>query len=97
MSEQELRNLGETLIKNNTISPDYYKQFDVKRGLRNADGTGVLSGLTHISSVVGSVKSEFGLNPVEGILKYRGISLADIVASHDDKSSHFFEKVCFYL
>jgi citrate synthase len=97
MNDTTLNNLKAELIKNNTISAAYYSQFDVKRGLRNADGSGVLAGLTHISSVIGSKKSENGLLPVEGILKYRGVSLADIVAGCEESKTHHFERTCFLL
>ncbi|RAP31348.1 citrate synthase [Candidatus Marinamargulisbacteria bacterium SCGC AG-343-D04] len=97
MTEEQLRNLRKDIVSNNTISADYYSEFDVKRGLRNADGSGVLAGLTYISSVVGSKKTDQGLLPVEGVLKYRGQSLADVVAQYDETDTHFFEKVCFLL
>ena len=48
-----LSTLCEELLKNNRIYPEDYRRFDVKRGLRNADGTGVMTGLTRICSVEG--------------------------------------------
>lgn len=97
MSEKELRQLASTLEKNNTVHPDYYKQFDVKRGLRNSDGSGVLAGLTSISSVIGSKKTADGMLPVQGVLKYRDLSLTDIVASCTEDSTHHFERIVFLL
>lgn len=97
MNQSILDNLKDEVIKNNTISSEYYSQFDVKRGLRNADGSGVLAGLTHISSVIGSKKGENSLLPVEGILRYRGVSLAEIVAQCPEDKTHHFERVCFLL
>ena len=97
MLEDQLRQLGESVVRNNTISSKQYEKYDVKRGLRNADGSGVLAGLTQISSVVGSVKSDDGLEPVEGVLNYRGHSLADVVASCAETDTYFFERVCFLL
>ncbi len=97
MSDIFLKKLKTDVINNNTIHNDYYKEFDVKRGLRNADGSGVLAGLTHISSVVGSKKTDQGLLPVEGILKYRGVSLADIADSCVEGKTHHFERICFLL
>ena len=97
MSESGLRNLANELVTNNTISPEYYQEYDVKRGLRNLDGSGVLAGLTHISSVIGSKKSSHEMVPVEGILTYRDVSLMDIASSCTEDSSNNFEKTCFLL
>ena len=56
-----------------------YTQCNAKRGLRNADGTGIVAGLTRISNVHGYLINEFERVPVDGELCYRGISVADIV------------------
>ena len=56
-----------------------YSDYNVKRGLRNADGTGVLAGLTAIGEVHGYILDEGNRVPVEGSLRYRGISVKDIV------------------
>ena len=53
ISMRSLSNLCEEYKKNNYISPDDYKTYDVKRGLRNADGSGVVAGLTRICNVHG--------------------------------------------
>ncbi len=52
-SEEFVRKQAEELLKNNYIDKSYYDEFEVKRGLRNADGTGVMAGLTRIGSVKG--------------------------------------------
>ena len=65
--------------KHNRIDPKYYEKYDVKRGLRNADGTGIVAGLTRISNVHGYLINEFERVPVDGELCYRGISVSDIV------------------
>lgn len=56
-----------------------YVQCNAKRGLRNADGTGIVAGLTRISNVHGYLINEFERVPVDGELFYRGISVRDIV------------------
>lgn len=61
------------------ITPESYKTFGVKRGLRNEDGTGVLVGLTEIGDVHGYILDERERIPVEGRLRYRGINVADFV------------------
>ena len=65
----------------NMIPSPYYTKYNVKRGLRNADGTGVLAGLTSIGEVHGYVIDEGTKSPIEGKLRYRGIDVEDIVAN----------------
>ena len=48
ISDNSLNSLWSEIRKNNYINPDYYTRFDVKRGLRNADDTGVMAGLTRV-------------------------------------------------
>lgn len=50
------------------IPEEAYKQYDIKRGLRNADGTGVLAGITRISNVHGYILDEYERHPAEGEL-----------------------------
>ncbi|MEK9657421.1 MAG: citrate synthase [bacterium] len=88
--------LKEELLKNNTIASHFYEKFDVKRGLRNRDGSGVLAGLSHISSVVGFHKIEGDIHPVEGDLKYRGVSISTLLPSLV-KQRYVFEQVIFLL
>ena len=97
MTETWIENLSDELVSNNTISSDYYSKFDVKRGLRNQDGSGVLAGLTHVSSVLGSEKTDIGLSPIHGILKYRGTSLSSIIDSCPENERFHFERICFFL
>lgn len=67
-----------------SIDPSIYANFDVKRGLRNADGTGVLAGATNISNVHGYVVSDGVKIPDDGSLLYRGYELYDLLGSPDD-------------
>jgi citrate synthase len=82
--------LSEKLGQSNAIDAALFDKFDVKRGLRNRDGSGVLAGLSRVSSVIGFHKVENELQPVEGSLKYRGISIQDIVARFPVGSRFFF-------
>ncbi len=87
-----------TLAQNNDpISLDLYTKYDVKRGLRYADGRGVLVGLTHIGDVVGyEIDAEGKKVAVPGRLIYRGYSVEDIV--HDVERHHEFGyEQCVYL
>ena len=79
LSEKVLSTLCEEFEKNNHIDPKKYAQYDIKRGLRNADGSGVKAGLTLISNVHGYVLSEGEKEPIEGSLIYRGININDLV------------------
>lgn len=79
------------------IPKHYYGEYNVKRGLRNADGTGVLAGLTGVGEVHGYVLDEGSKAPIEGQLRYRGISIDDIVASCEKEDRFGFEEVIFLL
>ena len=67
----------------NTIDSERYDRYDVKRGLRNADGTGVVAGLTNISNVHGYVVSDNEKIADEGSLRYRGYDIYDLLGSED--------------
>lgn len=83
--------------RNDPISPNLYQKFDVKRGLRNANGTGVLVGLTRIGDVVGY---EVGANgekiPVPGRLLYRGYDVVDLIKDAESNDDFCYEQ-CVYL
>lgn len=68
--------LSEDLKEATRIENELFKKFDVKRGLRNEDGTGVLVGLTKIGNVVGYERIPGGgLKPIPGKLFYRATTL----------------------
>lgn len=92
-----LNHLKDTLVQYNTVDSSFYQKFDVKRGLRNRDGSGVLAGLTGISSVVGFHKIEGDLVPVEGILKYRGVNIAELMGQYGPNDRFIFERIAFLL
>ncbi|MCC8127292.1 MAG: citrate synthase [Clostridiales bacterium] len=78
------------------IPNKWFTEYNVKKGLRNEDGTGVRVGLTRVSDVVGYNKTESGVEPVPGKLLYRGISVEDLIRGKH--KSHFgFEETCFLL
>ncbi len=79
------------------IPGHYYSEFNVKRGLRNPDGTGVLAGLTAIGEVHGYVLDEGVKSPIEGTLRYRGISIQDIVENCQKEDRFGYEEVVFLL
>ncbi len=82
--------------KNNYIAPELYQTHNVKRGLRNENGTGVLVGLTNVGYVQG-YKLENNIKvPTEGNLFYRGINVEDLVFDFQREKRRGFEE-CIYL
>jgi citrate synthase len=77
------------------IDPNLYDKYNVKRGLRNADGTGVLVGLTRVGEVHGYMVSEGEKVSVDGKLFYRGVDVEQIVAGC--RSRFGFEEVVYLL
>ncbi|MDR3276116.1 MAG: citrate/2-methylcitrate synthase [Treponema sp.] len=82
---------------NNYIDEGLYGRYNVKRGLRNADGSGVLVGLTNVGEVHGYVMDEGEKIPVEGKLYYRGIDVEDIVAGAVSEGRYAFEETAYLL
>ena len=70
------------------VDPELYVEYDVKRGLRDQNGRGVLAGLTRIGDVVGTRREGDQLVPAPGRLLYRGIEPVRSVASIGFLSSH---------
>lgn len=81
----------------NKIDNSLYKKYDVKNGLRNEDGTGVLVGLTRISDVVGYKKEDGKKIDTAGKLYYRGVKVSDLINGHDPKNRFLFEEACFLI
>ena len=93
--------LGKELIKiaseSNFISPEYYGTYNVKRGLRNPNGTGVLVGLTNIGDVHGYIFDENEKVDVDGRLCYRGINVTDMVKTCIAENRFGFEETIFLI
>lgn len=83
--------------KNNHIKSEFYEKFNVKRGLRNNNGTGVLVGLTEIGSVIGYYMDKDMKCPCEGQLFYRGIDINDIVMGFQRNNRRGFEETSYFL
>lgn len=83
--------------KCHSIDPCYYTTYDIKRGLRNADGTGVVVGVTNISNVHGYVVSEGDKVPDRGRLSYRGYSISDLVDHVVAENRFGFEETAYLL
>ena len=85
------------IIENAQIETGLYDKFNVKRGLRNADGTGVLVGLTRVGDVHGYIIDESDIVPVPGKLYYRGFDVEDIVSNAEREKRFCFEETVYLL
>lgn len=81
----------------NNIDPEYFNKYNVKKGLRNSDGSGVLVGLTEIGEVHGYVLYEGERKEDEGRLVYRGIDVVELVKGFQNEKRYGFEEVCYLL
>jgi 2-methylcitrate synthase len=79
------------------IDPSLYTKYEVKRGLRDINGKGVLAGLTDIAEVKSYTIEDHELVPCEGKLYYRGIDVEDIVKGFIDDDRFGFEEVTYLL
>ena len=80
------------------MDAELFKKLDVKRGLRNDDGTGVLVGLTNIGNVVGYERKADGtLVPVDGRLYFRGYEVKDLVKATTGAGRFGYEEIAFLL
>ena len=97
ISNSTLTSLCNEFKKNNCIDPKKFEQYEVKRGLRNTDGSGVMAGLTLICNVHGYVINEGEKSPVEGRLIYRGIDINDLVVGCNEEKRFGFEETVWLL
>jgi citrate synthase len=90
-------NLAKLAETNDYIDPELYTKFDVKRGLRDADGKGVLVGLTRIGNVYGYDVVDGKPVAVPGKLIYRGYDVEDIIHDIESSEQFGFEQVIYLL
>ena len=88
-----LESLCEESRAHNRIPAELFDKYQVKRGLRNPDGTGVVAGLTNISNVHGYIIEDEEKTPDEGRLIYRGIDLRELVEGCAQDNRFGFEEV----
>ncbi|MCI8623123.1 MAG: citrate synthase [Provencibacterium sp.] len=96
-NQRAIQFLCEEYRKYNRIDPAYYDVYNVKRGLRNNDGTGVLAGLTQVCNVHGYVLDEGEKAPVDGVLTYRGIKVNDLIEGCVQDDRFGFEEAIWLL
>jgi len=85
------------VVANSAIDPELYGKYNVKRGLRNADGTGVLVGLTRVGDVHGYIMDEGERVAVDGKLYYRGVDVEDLVLNAAAEKRYGFEETVYLL
>jgi len=92
----DVRALAELSVANGQIDPALYAKYDVKRGLRERNGKGVLTGLTEISEVWGHDPAD-PEKEIEGILRFRGYNVEDIINGFPRNNNYAFEEVTYLL
>ncbi len=93
-----LKEFAKASVQSCEIDKELYLQYNVKRGLRNADFSGVLVGLTNIGDVVGYDKDDQdNIIPAHGSLYYRGIELKDLCRGFQEDGRHGYEEAAYLL
>ncbi len=92
-----VKHLSESVVKSSKIEPELFEKYSVKRGLRNADHSGVLVGLTNVGDVIGYKMEGDAIAPIDGKLIYRGIDVEEIVQGAIDQKRHGFDEVVYLL
>lgn len=93
----EVNSLAQLCIDNNNIDPSLYAKYDVKRGLRDVSGKGVLTGLTEIADIKAYNLDGDKLIPTEGQLFYRGYDVEDIIDGFNAEKRFGFEETAYLL
>ncbi len=100
MSEQTLKALdalAHQCIQQNNIGPELYDKYEVKRGLRDINGKGVLAGLTDVSKIKSYIIEDGEMIPCEGKLYYQGVDVQQLVAGFIEENRFGFEETVYLL
>ena len=97
VSEDFMESLCGEYQRHNYINPAFYEKYDVKRGLRNADGTGVMAGVTQIGNVQGYYIQDGERVPMPGKLIYRGIDVEELIGGFAGEGRFGFEETAYLL
>ncbi|MDR2524744.1 MAG: citrate synthase [Oscillospiraceae bacterium] len=95
--KEQIAALSAAVRSHNAIDPAAFKAYEVKRGLRNADGTGVMAGLTKICSVDGYYIKDGERVAQEGKLFYRGIDMRSLIEGAVAENRFGFEETAWLL
>ena len=88
----QVEELAKLSVENSQIDPALYAKFNVKRGLRDRDGKGVLTGLTEISEVWGHQVIDGVDTEIDGILRSRGYNVEDLIEGFPKNNNFSFER-----
>ena len=92
-----IERLAQVCLANSQINRDDYIRYNVKRGLRDLDGTGVLAGLTEISEIISSKTANGEQHPCPGELYYRGYSIQQLTDGFLRDGRFGFEETAYLL
>ena len=93
----EILSLSRLAQDSSEINPELYTKYEVKRGLRDINGKGVLAGLTDISAITSYTIEDNEMIPCEGKLYYRGINIKDLVNGFISENRFGFEEITYLL
>jgi citrate synthase len=93
----DIRALADEVEENSQIASNLYQEYEVKQGLRDVDGKGVLAGLTNISTITSKKLVDGKLVPADGKLCYRGIDIREIVGGFLKDDRLGYEEVAYLL
>ena len=93
----EIEHLAQLCEKNTAIDKELYTKYEVKRGLRDLNGKGVLAGLTNISDIIAKKVVDGEEIPCDGRLYYRGYNIKDLVNGFLEAGHYGFEEITYLL
>lgn len=97
VTDNLIKNWSKITSECNQVNPELYTKYEVKRGLRDITGKGVMAGLTRIGEVHSYIIDEGEMVPVPGKLLYRGIDISDLIAGFKKDGRFGFEETCYLL
>lgn len=93
----EITRLSDLCLENLRIDQDLYVKYEVKRGLRDINGKGVLAGLTEVSKIQSYIVEDNDMIPCEGKLYYQGMDIEDIVSGFIKEKRFGYEETVYLL
>lgn len=96
-NEAYIKSLCEGLREYSALDPALYQKFQVNRGLRRSDGTGVVAGITKICNVHGYMLNEGEVEAIPGELIYRGYQITDLVHAVEAEQRFGYEETAYLL
>ena len=93
----ELKTLASMAQEADRIDQDLFMQYDVKRGLRDMNGVGVLAGLTHVSDVIAKKMVDGAAVPDHGHLYYRGYEINELIRGFTSEGRFGYEEIAYLL